>query len=172
MEFNENELIKEWKNGNSEALLKLFERYRSRLSSLSIYLCKNKEEAEDLLSETFLILLEKNRSFSGKSSFFTYVYRIMVRLSYRKRREKFYKIKLLEKLKKSSNFEEKEIEKILKLEEIVERLPAKYKEALFLKYNQGLKCEEISKILNIPAGTVKSRLSKARRILINFWNEK
>lgn len=172
MEFNENELIKEWKNGNSEALLKLFERYRSRFSSLSIYLCKNKEEAEDLLSETFLILLEKNRSFRGKASFFTYVYRIMVRLSYRKRREKFYKIKLLEKLKNKSGFVEKDIEKILKLEEIVERLPAKYKEVLFLKYNQGLKCEEISKILNIPAGTVKSRLSKARRILINFWNEK
>jgi len=90
MEFNENELIKEWRNGNSEALLKLFEKYRSRLSSLSIYLCKNKEEAEDLLSETFLILLEKNRSFRGKSSFFTYVHRIMVRLNYRKRREKLF----------------------------------------------------------------------------------
>ncbi|HRR96252.1 MAG TPA: sigma factor-like helix-turn-helix DNA-binding protein, partial [Candidatus Ratteibacteria bacterium] len=65
-----------------------------------------------------------------------------------------------------------EVEKILKLREIIEKLPQLYKEILFLRYNQDLKESEISEILKIPVGTVKSRLSKAKKVLIKFWNKK
>jgi len=174
MEINEEkQLVKEWKKGNKEALSTLFKKYLNKFSSLAAYLSNSKEDAEDLLSETFIILLEKGNKFREKSSFFTYVYSIMTKLNLKKRRSKYYKIKLRQKLeKKVKSDNNTEVEKILKLREIIEKLPQLYKEILFLRYNQDLKESEISEILKIPVGTVKSRLSKAKKVLIKFWNKK
>ena len=71
---------------------------------------------------------------------------------------------------KPYDIEKKETNK--ELYELIQRLPQKYKEILLLFYYKDLTYEEISEILQIPEGTVRSRLSRAREKLKKMMNER
>ena len=123
--------------------------------------------AEDLTQETFIKIWEKLETFQGKSRFSTWLYRI----SYNVYIDHIRSNKLIDVTSDGNNLE-KITEKDYQLEEYVSKsdyyqnllksiykLPEKLKETIILHYEKDLSFNEISKILNIPKGTVKSRIN-------------
>ncbi len=74
--MEESEIIARAKQGDKHAMSILVNRYSKRVYNLVLRILRNKEEAEDILQETFLTVLAKLDMFDGRSSFFTWVYRI------------------------------------------------------------------------------------------------
>ena len=86
--MNEKELIRAAKSGEKQALSILVTRYSERIYNLAMRILRNREDAEDILQETFLTVLEKLDTFDGRSSFFTWIYRIGTNASLMKLRKK------------------------------------------------------------------------------------
>jgi RNA polymerase sigma-70 factor, ECF subfamily len=155
----------------------LVARYQERLYPTILRLIGSAEDAEDILQDTFVRAFEKLDQFQGDSSFYTWIYRIAVNLAlsgYRRRR-----VRSPHQLKwerqsiscEDSPDESPEADPTLPLERaererIVEdalnKLGPEHRAVVVLKDFDGHRYEEISAILNVPVGTVRSRLHRAR----------
>jgi len=135
----------------------------------SIYWMINSNEVDDLIQETFLKAWKNFKNFEAKSSFRTWIYRIAMNVTY----------DYLKKNKKQ--LEELHVEKIqgesvnTELSDLISKglmlLSTEKREAFTLHYQIGLTYVEVSKLLNIPEGTVKSRVNKAKIFFIKFLKE-
>jgi len=85
---DETKLIERAKQGDKAALSELVNRYSERIYNLALRIMRNKEDAEDVLQETFLAVVEKLHTFDGRSSFFTWIYRIATNASLMRLRKK------------------------------------------------------------------------------------
>jgi RNA polymerase sigma factor (sigma-70 family) len=132
-------------------------------------LCKNKEIAEDLTQETFMKIWTSLEIFNGKSRILTWLYRI----SYNVFMDHIKKQKILINSANSSYFDNcietnqtpdlvlmKKNDTIF-LSSAIKNLSDKRKEIIIMHYQQELSIQEIAIILDIPKGTVKSRLNSA-----------
>jgi len=153
-----------------EALVK---RYKIKLYNVIYRMIGIKEEAEDILQETFLRVYRERNSFDFGYQFSTWIYTIALNLTRnelkRKRRFKFFGLEALLKRpaqdRLSGEFENPKGEFQYFLEKEMKSLPEKYKKVFLLRDMNQLSYEEISNVLEIPLGTVKSRVNRARRIL-------
>lgn len=151
----------------------LVNRYKIKLFNLIYRMIGTKEEAEDILQETFLRVYRERKSFNFGYQFSTWIYTIALNLTKnelkRKKRFKFFGIELLLRNpgqnQISEDFENRKWELSYLLEKAIRSLPDKYKKAFLLRDINQLSYEEISNVLEIPLGTVKSRVNRARRIL-------
>ncbi len=151
----------------------LVNRYKIKLFNLIYRMIGTKEEAEDILQETFLRVYRERNSFDFNYQLSTWIYTIALNLTKnelkRKKRFKFFGIELLLKNpgqnQISDNFDSFKGEFQYFLEKAMASLPDKYKKAFLLRDINQLSYEEISNVLEIPLGTVKSRVNRARRIL-------
>jgi RNA polymerase sigma-70 factor (ECF subfamily) len=164
MDLKENILINLAKNGDKEAFVSLIKNVEKRLFKIAYTICP--EEAEDILQETYLEAYLGIKRFKGNSSFYTWIYRIMMNTIYKRNRKKSIQVKL-QKIIPQNDEELKEI-----IRSALKKLPPKYNEVLTLFYFEGCSIKEISEILNIREGTVKSRLFKAKKILKKFVDKK
>jgi len=144
-----------------------------RLYNLAHWLTQNREEAEDLLQETYAKALKGFSSFQAGTNFRAWMYRIL--------RNTFLTSRT--GLKSFVSLEDDEGEDIVVADEAtpesillqrfdqqlvqraIEELPVLYREALLLYEVEEMSYQEISAALGIPIGTVMSRLSRARRAL-------
>jgi RNA polymerase sigma-70 factor, ECF subfamily len=151
----------------------LVQRYQQRVVGVARGLTHNTEDALELAQETFIRAYQNLRSFEGRSSFSTWLYRIASNLSIDwRRREGRYTVAHGEEA-------ENEIRKIPsgqgdsfravarnelgnKVREALKELTAEHRQVILLREMEGLSYEEISDILNCPKGTVMSRLHYAR----------
>lgn len=139
---------------------------------------KETQLAEDVFQEVFYKVIKNYHKFNHQSSEKTWLIRItintckdMLRTSWIKRVTTFGVLQDSEnEYEKPYDIEKKETNK--ELYELIQRLPQKYKEILLLFYYKDLTYEEISEILQIPEGTVRSRLSRAREKLKKMMNER
>lgn len=169
-------LIQQCLSGNQEAFRRLIEPHQDFVFRVALSILGNREEAEEAAQDAFVRAYRGLGSFSGKVPFQAWMYRIAVRtaLNVRRRRRR----RLFERLTPPAWFggvpsSETETPDALfakrdariRLREIIDRLPAKLHEVVVLTYLQELACGEIAEILNIPEGTVKSRLYRAREKL-------
>ena len=164
-------LVAKAKKGDLEAFGELLSSVEAKLFRVALILCGEKETARDLLQETFLAIYQSLYRFSGKSSFYTYSYRILLHL-YHKMRRKHRKvlIPLLENLRAptlspADSFRKKE--KKEKVRQAIAKLPSPFQEVIILRYLEELTYQEIAKNLKLKEGTVKSRLFKAKKLLRN-----
>ncbi len=86
--MSEQELVKNAKQGDKRAFSELVSMYSERVYNLALRILRNREDAEDILQETFLTALEKIDGFDGRSTFFTWIYRIATNASLMKLRRK------------------------------------------------------------------------------------
>jgi RNA polymerase sigma-70 factor (ECF subfamily) len=177
---NETELVSKAQNGDRQALSRLVTEYRNRIYHLGLRLTNSEQDAEDILQETFLIMIRKIHQFQGKSSFYTWLYRIAMNIGLRKLKSKPHKYQHvsiddpdIEKISSTAASEwptfdynqisEKRFRK--KLDELVEKLPEIYRTVFILRDLHELSTEDTSKILQITPSNTKIRLMRARNFL-------
>ncbi|MDI6741277.1 MAG: sigma-70 family RNA polymerase sigma factor [Smithella sp.] len=172
--------------GDTEAFEVLVERHQKKMLNIAYRMTGNYDEACDVTQEAFVAAYKSIRKFKAESKFSTWLYRIVINYSKnrlkqlrgRERRESFSlddstKIKGTEISGQSSAQESdpgmrmERREREAQVQQCINKLDEEYRDVLVLRDIQGFSYEEIKAILNIPDGTVKSRLSRARNALKN-----
>ncbi len=177
---SEDTLISNAKNGDKEAISILVNQYSSRIYAIAFRLMQNEEDAEDVLQETFIIMLNKLNTFEGKSSLYTWLYRVATNVALGKLRKKKYindsvpfdnmefeNISSLEIADWPDHLEEKfDNEEFRKcLERAMDELPDHYRAVFILRDLEGHSTRNTAKILEISEANVKVRLMRARLYL-------
>lgn len=157
--------------GDAEAFDQLVACYAPRLLRMAYALVGNREDAEDLAQEALSKAYFKLDSFAGRSSFFTWLYRITVNLSISKRRKR-----RLESTHRSVALDDAPPpatqqtadqtldtqEQLDRMRAAIEQLEEDRRTVLVLRDIEGLDYSQIAGVLDIPKGTVRSRLHRAR----------
>lgn len=160
-------LIKNLKNGQEDAYRKIVSEYGDRLLRTCYLILKDREEAEDVVQETFIRIFKKMDTFRENSRLYTWIYTIALNLS-RDRLRKKQDTLILEVEWVGNNEVEYEVEKNFDRDLIrkeLYQLNSLYREVLVLFYFEELSVKEISNLLNEKEGTIKSKLSRGRSIL-------
>jgi len=138
-----------------------------RLVRAAWFLCRDRDEAEDLVQETFIEAIHAAARFEGRSAPYTWLYGIMRRrflLQCRKNRRFSRWMGLVGSSVKTSDTAALERdERLDPMMRAVFSLPPKHREIILLRYIDGRKIAEIAGMLSISEGTVKSRLHHALR---------
>jgi RNA polymerase sigma-70 factor, ECF subfamily len=176
------ELVERSRSGDQQAFAEIVRRYKSKISSTVFGMLGRNDEAEDIGQETFIRFYNSINNFRGESSLGTYLTRIAINLSLnvikrRKMRNLFSFDKMLEEgmdipdtSEPIPGNDEKEI-----VNKAINKLSSKHKSVLVLRLIDEYSTEETAKILNVPVGTVLSRLARAqgklKEILKNYKYE-
>ncbi len=172
---DENSLIAACRAGRTEAFGVLVQRYQDRLYPTMLRLTGSADDALDLLQDAFLRAFEKLDRFQGESSFYTWVYRIAVNLALSGRRRRRVTARLgigggrgepLDPQDDSSLSDPtlplEQAERDDLIQSALNSLADDHRAVVVMKEFDGLRYEEIAAILNVPVGTVRSRLHRAR----------
>jgi RNA polymerase sigma-70 factor (ECF subfamily) len=169
--LTDEKLIEATLAGNDEAFRELVIRYEPRVAATVIGMLGKGPEAEDVGQETFIRFFKSLRDFRGESSVGTYLTRIAINLSLnelkkRKRRSLFFRAESGESFdipdeSASKGYSgEKEV-----LQRALQKLDIQFRSVIVLRLMDGYSTEETANILNIPIGTVLSRLARAQHKL-------
>jgi len=151
----------------------------ARIHRAALVLCGNPWDADDLAQETFLVLSRQGSNFQGRSSLYTWLYGILLNLDRRQRRQFGMRRRKLRVLWDNRPDDVRTAPGADAAAEVSEwkrslwarvaKLPDGQRQALVLRFSEGLRYEEIAEVLACPLGTVKSRifhgLAGLRRIL-------
>ena len=160
-------LIKNLKRGREEAYRQLIEEYGNKLLRTCYLILNDREEAEDVVQETFIKVFNKIDTFKEKSGLYTWIYAIALNLSRDRMRIKQDMLELKDEWIGNDDVElhvEINIDREQLRKEIFE-MNSLYKEVLVLFYFEELSIKEISNLLNEKEGTIKSKLSRGRNML-------
>ena len=178
--IKEAEIIRMALNGDQSAQTELVKTHSTRIYNLGLRIMRNEEDAEDVLQETFITMLNKLQQFSGKSSLYTWLYRIATNIALQKLREKKRleaKISIhepdFEALRGSQlkewpeHLEEKINDEQFRncLSVAMEDLPENYRAVFVLRDLENLSTKEAAGVLEISEANVKVRLMRARLFL-------
>ena len=145
--------------------------YGKRLYGLCLTLCANSFDADDLYQDTWLRAVKNISQYDESREFEPWLTRICVN-TYRNRLRRITKSPIFdsfasaeEKTAVMENIAAPESKDYSQLHEAVDRLPEKLRVTVILFYFRDMDIVQTAHILNIPTGTVKSRLNKARKLL-------
>jgi len=159
-------LIEECRKGSSKAQFRLYNQYSKAMYNLAYRILNNKEDAEDVLQETFIDCFRNIASFRFESTFGAWLKRILVNKCINHLQRKKIDFTLYATLPDTGYQEDEETvfetEKIIKG---IELLPDGYRVILTLYLLEGYDHSEISQILGISESTSKSQYSRAKEKL-------
>lgn len=177
--------IQSAQRGDREAFGQLVERYQQRVFAQVFRLVRRREDVEDLAQEVFVKAFRAIRSYNFRSSFRTWLSRVAVNHCYdflrRERaapatfsaatsdREDAQPGALVETLEAQGQDPERQAVLRDLVGKLLKRAPADDRVVLVLKEIEGLSVEEIGEILNLRPGTVKVRLFRARKRMLEDW---
>jgi RNA polymerase sigma-70 factor (ECF subfamily) len=169
------ELIARFQQGDSYAFDLLVKRYKDPLLNFIYRFIGDFVEAEDIVQETFYRVFKNKHYYKEVAKFSTWIYTIAgnlakTELRRRKRRKVFsiHKETPLEQELELPDLKadpEKEVNSIVTekiIQKAISSLPKKFRQVIVLRDIQGFSYEEISSIIKVPLGTVKSRVNRAR----------
>jgi RNA polymerase sigma-70 factor, ECF subfamily len=153
------------------AFSELVERYSSRVWALVSGMLRNKADVEEAVQEIFFKVYRKLPSFEGKSTFYTWLYRVAINTATdHLKRRRWQRIRGFEDMPgyepvaedpvPDSTTDRNELRR--HLAEAMAALPEKYRNILVLREYEGQSYERIAEILGVALGTVESRLFRAR----------
>lgn len=180
MKRDDSALVKRAKEGDGKAYDELTLLYKEAVYSIIYRMVHNQQEAEDLMQETFIKAYNSITSFNEEYAFSTWLFKIATNNCidfFRKRKLRTYS------MDQSIRYKDDEIQveyaddkptiekeiisseksKIIKI--AIEQLPEKYRQAIVLRHQEERSYEEIAEIMNLPLGTVKARIFRAREML-------
>lgn len=168
----ENDLVEGCRQQDPDAQRLLFQRYKSRVYRLAIFMSRNSADAAEITQEVFIKVYSALPQFRGEATFDTWLYRI-VSNACRDHARRSRRFLLLDFAFWSSRArQEAPPEHGLSLNQVREvvrsaiaSLPEKFRIPVVLRYVEDLSYEEISKVLHCPPGTVAARLSRAHKML-------
>ena len=176
-------LVERCRRGDSSAMERLILKYQGRLYNAILRICANPEDAAELTQETFVKIIEGIERFQGKSSFYTWAFRIAVNLAInhcqRRSRIGFRSLDrdesnggegavqlLRDLLRNEGAHDPAGIAQNRELCSMVTRalmeLDEVHRTVMVLRDIEGMDYAQIAEVLGIELGTVRSRLSRAR----------
>lgn len=177
MTDEDSDLILMSKKGRMEAFRKLVEKYKKPAFFMALGLVGNRDDAYDLSQEAFIRVYRNLSRFNPRHRFFSWFYAILsnlcknhlrgrqVREEYVRDRQNTADCGHQENAAPGPDILLEQDEASRRLWQEIERLPFEFREIIVLKNFQGLSYKEISAMLDIPMGTVMSRLYHARKKL-------
>ncbi len=179
----ERALIEASRAGDRDAVEELVRSHQTRVFNFAMRMCRNVEDAKDILQETFLGMLRSIKEFRGESKFTTWLYRIASNACLKKRRRGVFEpgpeqeLSLDELMPRPGpdgrrpeiiDWSEDAERALLRgelsaqMEAAIDRLPRDYKIVLVLRDIEGFSAEETAEMLKLSVPAVKSRLHRAR----------
>jgi RNA polymerase sigma-70 factor (ECF subfamily) len=177
------DLVERVQTGDEAAFKELFDRYHRRAFAVAFGVVKNKQDALDIVQDAFIKVHRHIGNFQGSSSFYTWLYRIVMNLSIdhvrrgKKGKDLDYDDRvgrdvsdvagdgaLLPRILDGNPGKtalRKELTEAIMA--ALEELPEYHRAVILLREVEGLSYEEMSKILKVPKGTIMSRLFHARK---------
>lgn len=194
VELKDEILVARAKEDDPRAFEELIRRYQQKAYAIAYRMCGDAEEARDLTQETFLRTFRELKTFKGKSSFYTWFYRILINvcLDERRRRQRWKRIFFPWKREQSDTdgsdeaFDDypdmKEISNpdavlnsrqlFQKVQKALMNLPDRQRMVFQLKVFEEMSIPEIAEAMNLAEGTVKSHLFRATSSLRNAFKER
>ena len=182
-------LVRQCQHGDPEAMSCLIVKYQDRVYNTILKICSNRDDAAELTQDTFVKVLESIQTFRGKSSFYTWLFRVAVNLTLNHCRRRF-KLSPVSLDAANENLEKQreplasmladadrndpalvaqQKELVNRMLESIAQLPQEYRIIIILRDIEQMTYAEIADVLEIEHGTVKSRLSRARVALRQLW---
>ena len=166
------QLIEQTLSGDSASFGELVLRYQNRLYNTVAHFVGCREEAEDVVQDAFVQAFVKLETFQGTSAFYTWLYRIAFNVAISRQRRK-RPAASIEQTRDRTGGEpvdpgdrpEEQVQRQEKVEQVHEalgNLSDEHRSILVLRELEGCASESISEILDMPLGTVRSRLHRAR----------
>ncbi|MDO4260845.1 MAG: RNA polymerase sigma factor [Eubacteriales bacterium] len=147
----------------------LVENYRSNLYAAAFNVCKNAQDAEDVVQDTFIQYISQKKDFESEQHIRAWLIRVAINKAKNKNNAFFRRNVLpLEEYMETLTFESEESSDLF---ENVMKLPEKYRIVIHLFYYEDYSVNEIADILKVSPGNVKVRLSRGRRILRDALKE-
>ena len=166
------QLIDETLAGDRTAFGNLVRKYQGRLFNTLLHVTGSREEAEDVCQEAFVQAFVKLETFGGRSAFYTWLYRIAFNLSVSRGRRKRAEVSIDQHRERTGeepqDVGEGPTDQLLRQEQVrqvrgaINTLSDEYRAILILREMEGCCYETIAEILELPLGTVRSRLHRAR----------
>jgi RNA polymerase sigma-70 factor (ECF subfamily) len=186
---NDFSLVERAKTGNQKAYAELMQRYKDSIFFMVLKMVNNKDDAMDITVTTFAKAFENLEKYRPEFAFSTWLFRIATNGSIdfiRKKKLATTSIdamggsgengddRIFEIKSDGLNPEETSIKKqqTEQLKEIIDKLPARYKTLIILRYFDELSYEEIAERLDLPLGTVKAQLFRGRDLLSNILGKR
>ena len=173
--YSDEQLIAEFQSGDELAYIELVNRYRNRLLNFVFQILGDSDISEDIIQDTFLRLYEKKHYYKKIAKFSTWIYTIARNLANTELRKKIRrKTSVFSQISKhdydyelpssqpdvSQEFENDYVGK--RIQKAINQLQDPFKEVIILRDMQNLSYDDISLIIDVPIGTVKSRINRAR----------
>ena len=184
MSADDHRQIAECLKGDASAFGALVRRYQDRLYHTVFRLVDNAEDAQDVVQEVFLNAYQSLEAFKGDSQLFTWLYRIAVNAAISHKRKKRQAVSLdaarhgergAEPLDPSEQnrpgYALEQTEQGQRVWQALSRLSPEHRAVLVLKDMEGQKYETMAEVLQVPIGTIRSRLHRARLELRELLEE-
>ncbi len=172
---SDEDLIERFQRGDVYAFDLIVKRYKEQLLNFVYRFVGSHEEAEDIVQETFLRVYRKRHAYKRIAKFSTWIYTIAGNLSRtelrRRKRRKLFSVTDMGfedrdyEISDENYNPENKVDGVIQEEIIhgeINNLSPKFREVIVLRDVQELSYEEISKIIKVPIGTVKSRVNRGR----------
>lgn len=180
--FVESVIINKTKAGSREALAVLWQEYSQKILNLAFRMMKDRDQAEDILMDVFVQIPRAIQNFRADSALGTWLYKLTVNACLMKFRAQ----------KRHRELEDEHLDDITEsamglsisnpneirsaydpqlLEMGLAKLGVQTRSILWLKDAEGLDIKDLSEIFQMPEGTIKARLSRARHFVKNFMND-
>lgn len=176
----DSEIIHRALQGDESAYRRLMEKYHDAIANFIYRMIRDREQVEDLTQEAFIKAFSSLASFNEEFAFSTWLYKIATNncIDYiRKRKMQMYSIdKPIESKDGDFSFElpddsaeaDQDIitdQRSAMLRDAINALPEKYRRVIQLRHAEERSYEEIAQMLDLPIGTVKAHIFRAREIL-------
>ena len=158
-------LIEQAKKEDREAMGMIYSEYKDRVYNHIFRMVYHREEARDLTQDAFIRIFRKLHLFKG-GSFDAWIYKVTTNLVFNHFARQNPVVKFDFPVPEESTLS---IDTRIDIERALSKMPPVLRSMLLLKEVENFTCEEIADIFDIPVGTVKSRLSRARRIFKRFY---
>lgn len=164
MTVTDAELIKGCKRGDREAQHELYVHTSDKIYRLLLRMTRNPDAAFDLAQDAYLRAFSRIEQFNGDSSLGTWLYRIAVNeaLQFMRRRDTLPLLSEASPLEASTPNEGERTTTRMDVKAALDLLDTRDRTILILRYQEGLDYREIAEVLDCAAGTVASRLNRAR----------
>ena len=159
-------LVLRAREGDQDAVTRLIDRHRVGLIKVAANILRDASEAEDVAQEAFLKVFNQLSALRDDQGFKRYLYQIAVRLCF----DRMRKIRPEPQSEvQTGPAKRDDIESRVHIERVLAKLPTDLRTTLVLREIEELDYSEIAEILEIPVGTVRSRLHSARERFRALW---
>jgi RNA polymerase sigma-70 factor (ECF subfamily) len=165
--IEEAKLVRQVREGNDDALRSLVDKHRIRLIRTAANILRDPMEAEDVAQDAFLKAFRELHRLRDDRAFASFIYRICVRLCVDRLRLKRAEPTDLEPSERQP--QGGSIETRLLIERLLDKLPGDLRATLVLREMEQMSYEEVARLMDVPIGTVRSRLHTAREKFRALW---